>query len=57
MIISQPTIRNDNSKAKETIKNLINKLDILDIQIIDNRNIGIEQLGRKGLHLNKWGTS
>ena len=39
-ILSLPTIRNDNSKAKETIRNLINKLDLMDIQKIDNRNIG-----------------
>jgi hypothetical protein len=55
--LSQPTIRNDNSRAKDTIRNLINKLDLLNIQTIDNRNIELEQLGRRGLHLNKWGTS
>lgn len=57
IIISQPTIRNDNFKAKETIRNLIDKINLLDIPTIDNRNIGLEQLGRKGLHLNKWGAS
>ena len=25
--------------------------------MVDNSNIEFEQLGRKGLHLNKWGTS
>ena len=55
--LSQPIIRNDSTKAKETIRNLINKLDLLNIQMVDNRNIELEQLGRKGLHLNKWGTS
>ena len=57
IILSHPTICNDNSKAKETIRNLINKLDLIDIQKIDNRNIELEQLGRRGLHLNKWETS
>ena len=55
--LSQPIIRNDNRKAKETIRNLVNKLDLLNIEMVDNRNIELEQLGRRGLHLNKWGRS
>ena len=52
IVISQPTTRNDNLKAKVTINHLINKLDILGIPTIDNSNIGLEQLGKRGIHLN-----
>ena len=57
IVLSQPIIRNDNTKAKETICYLVNKLDLLNIEMVDNRNIELKQLGRRGLHLNKWGTS
>ena len=55
--ISQPTTRVDNMKAKYTIRDLNGKLNLLNINIVDNSNIEEEQLGRKGLHLNQWGTS
>ena len=55
--LSQPTTRFDNTKAKYTIQDLNTKLNLLNINIIDNSNIDVEQLGKKGLHLNKWGTS
>ena len=57
IVISQPTTGNDNTKAKETIRDLINKTDLLDIPMTDNRNIELEQVCRKGLHLNKLGTN
>lgn len=55
--LSQPTTRFDNMKAKYTIRDLNAKLDLLNINVIDNSNIDEEQLGKKGLHLNEWGTS
>ena len=55
--ISQPTTRVDNMKAKYTIRELNGKLNLLNINIVDNSNIDEEQLGKKGLHLNQWGTS
>ena len=44
-------------KAKYTIRDLNAKLNLLNINVVDNSNIDVEQLGKKGLHLNKWGTS
>ena len=57
LYLSQPTTRYDNVKAKYTIRDLNIKLNLLNINIVDNSNIEEEQLGKKGLHLNKWGTS
>ena len=57
VIISQPTARYDNSRAKVTIRNLNVKLNQLKINMVDNSNIDFEQLGKHGLHLNNWGTS
>ena len=56
VILSQPTIRADNSKANYTIKQLITKLNNLNIKVMDNTNIHDEHLGKKGLHLNGRGT-
>ena len=57
VIISQPTTRNDIMRAKLTTREIINKLNLLEMPMIDNSNIELEQLGKKGLHLNKWGSS
>lgn len=57
IIISQPTIRYDNSLAKVTIRSLNAKLQQLKIMMVNNSNIDVDQLSKKGLHLNKWGTS
>lgn len=46
--ISQPTTRSDIPKAKYTIRDLNSKLNLLNINIIDNSNIEAEQLGKKG---------
>ena len=54
---STPTIRSDNGKAALRVKNLCDQLLVLNIDIIDNRNITSKHLGRKGLHLNKSGSS
>ena len=52
VIISQPTLRVDDGKASLTVTHLIDKLNLLDIDLIDNSNILREHLGNKGLHLN-----
>ena len=57
IIISQPTVRNDIPCARLVIRTQINKLNNLTLEMVDNSNIEFEQLGKKGLHLNKWGTS
>ena len=51
MIISQPFRRMDNAKASLTISYLIDKLNSLDIDILDNSNITREIIGARGLHL------
>ena len=54
---STPTIRSDNGKAALTIRNLCDHLIGLKMDIPDNRNISSKHLGRKGLHLNKVGST
>ena len=55
VIISGIINRTDNSKASLTAKHLNNHLRSLNLELIDNENIGEEYLGRKGLHLNDQG--
>ena len=52
-----PTIRSDNGNAALTIRNLCDHLLGLKMDILDNRNISSKHLGRKGLHLNKVGST
>ena len=54
---STPTIRSDNGKAVLTVRNLCDQLLDLNMDILDNRNITSNRLGRKGLHLNKVGST
>ena len=54
---STPTIRSDNGKAAITVRNLRDHLPDLNMDKLDNRNITSKLLGRKGLHLNKAGSS
>ena len=54
---STPTIRSDNGKAAQTVRNLCDHLLDLNMDILDNRNITSKHLGRKGLHLNKAGST
>ena len=54
---STPTIRSDNGKAALTVRNLRDHLPDLNMGKLDNRNITSKLLGRKGLHLNKAGSS
>ena len=54
---STPTIRSDNGQAALTVRNLCDHLLDLNMDILDNRNITSKHLGRKGLHLNKAGST
>ena len=54
---STPTIRSDNGKAAPTVRNLCDHLLDLNMDILDNRNITSKHLSRKGLHLNKAGST
>ena len=54
---STSTIGSDNGKAALTVRNLCDHLSDLNINILDNRNITSKHLGRKGLHLNKAGST
>ena len=47
VVISTPTLRTDDRKAAFTVSQLTNHL-LLDIDIIDNRNINARNLGNKG---------
>ena len=57
VINSQPTIRTDDGKADNIIRNLNSKLKSKQIRLLDNSNIKVHHLGKKGLHLNAHGTS
>ena len=57
VIISCPTIRRDNQKARLTILRLRSNLQQLDINLISNENVLEEHLAYKGLHLNNRGSS
>ena len=52
VVISCPINRIDNSKARLTIKHVINKIKLIKVTKIMNENISGICLGRKGLHLN-----
>ena len=55
VVLSQPMTRVDDGKACLTISKLNDLLEELDIPIIKNRNITVDHLGSKGLHLNPYG--
>ena len=56
VIISLPTVRTDDKKANQILKNLIMKLKRSKHRLLDNTNIKAYHLGKKGLHLNNFGT-
>lgn len=56
LIISLPIIRADNSTASAIQRNLNVKLQRLYYPCLDNSNIDLFHLGKKGLHLNNHGT-
>ena len=55
VIISCPTDRYDEPKAKLTLLNLRRKLNTLKIPVIVNDNLNDEHIGKRGLHLNNRG--
>ena len=55
-IISQSVRRTDNGKATLTLNNLNKFVAELDVDKIDNSNIDVSCLGKRGLHLNSIGT-
>ena len=55
VILLQPMTRVDDGKACLTISKLNDLLEELDIPIVKNRNITVEHLGSKGLHLSPYG--
>ena len=55
VILSQPMTRVDDGKAGFTISKLNDLLEEMDIPIVKNRNITVDRLGSKGLHLNPQG--
>ena len=56
VIISKLIIRSDNPKANSISGNVNKKLVKLGINLLDHSNISLDDLGRKGLHLNEKGT-
>ena len=57
VIISTPVVRTDNNKWNTILRNVTEKLKRLNIKLMENSNIESNQLGKKGIHLNKWGNS
>ena len=57
VIISCPVVRSDNKLANMKILHVRNKLKRDGIKIINNENVTYDHLGRRGLHLNRKGTS
>lgn len=55
VIISSLITRSDDGKANITIKKVNRHLNQLKINIMDNDNITHQDLGKKGLHLSKFG--
>ena len=55
LIISLPTVRADNITANQIIKNFNLKLKRLGYMFLDNSNLNISHLGKKGLHFNDHG--
>ena len=56
VIISLPTIRTDDKKANTILTNLIFKIKRSGHRFMDNSNIKASHLGKRGLHLNEYGT-
>ena len=52
VIVTDLIYRSDTGKASLTVKNVNDHLDALNIDAVDNRNIGGNCLNNSGLHLN-----
>ena len=57
VVLSYPTLRNDNAMASRKVRKLREQLNILNCECIDNSNIYSECLGKSNLHLNSRGCS
>ena len=55
VVVSKPTIRIDHGNANLTLRNVNKHLKTLNLECIENGNISVQHLGRKGLHLNSKG--
>ena len=55
VVVSNIIYRSDDGKASLTVKNVNDHLDTLNIDAVDNRNIGGNCLTNSGLHLNRTG--
>ena len=55
VIVSKPTVRIDHGKANLTLRNVNKHLETLNLECIENGNISVQHLSRKGLHLNSKG--
>ena len=54
-LISLPIVRSDNKIANQIVKNLNMKLRKSHYDLLDNSNLNLSHLGRRGLHLNEHG--
>ena len=54
-IFSQPTLRVDNEKAALTLHSLNEHFSELNLDVVNNSNIKVKHIGKKGLHLNPKG--
>ena len=55
VIVSNIIYRSDKGKASLTVKNINDHLDALNLDVVDNRNIGGNCLNNSGLYLNSTG--
>ena len=55
VIVSNIIYQSDNGKASLKVKIVNDHLDALNIDVVDNRNIGGNCLNNSGLHLNSTG--
>ena len=55
IIVSNLICRSDNGKASLTVKNVHDQKGALNIDVVNNRNIGGDCLNNSGLHLNSTG--
>ena len=56
VVLSCPVIRTDNGVANAKLLSLRNRLKRSGNKIINNENISVDHLGKKGLHLTGRGT-
>ena len=53
---SSPIVRSDDKDAARVVQGVINKMFLLETELVNNSNIGVYELAKKGLHLNGRGT-